>query len=349
MGITGLNPLNLLLAGDARRRSCCAGGCSAVRRRCVPRRCCGCTSCRSSIGGLIGVPHVDEIPAVLLRDRAAALHQRARLPARHAWSSRCSSPLAALLIGAAVARSREARALHRPDRGLDVADVALIQIGFIVDVRRQPRLRSPARPRARSSRELGLHANDLGRLYAVGLRAAAVHLGGDQATRGSSSLLFATMGVVSLAPAAHLLARRLRRLLRDQRAVPAVEVQRQRRSRWRSSRWRPRRGDGRRVPSTGASRWASTADANTVSAGRIDGIWLPLLPELANSPIWGNGLGSITWSDPMRDGPDADGDAPAQRLPGGAARHGHRRARRCCSPTSCTSGRASARWAATPT
>jgi O-antigen ligase len=42
-----------------------------------------------------------------------------------------------------------------------------------------------------------------------------------------------------------------------------------------------------------------SGDANTVSAGRIDEIWLPLLPEIFKSPIWGNGLGSVMWSSPM--------------------------------------------------
>jgi len=39
--------------------------------------------------------------------------------------------------------------------------------------------------------------------------------------------------------------------------------------------------------------------ADAVSAGRIDGIWLPLLPETFKSPVWGNGLDSILWSYPM--------------------------------------------------
>jgi hypothetical protein len=42
--------------------------------------------------------------------------------------------------------------------------------------------------------------------------------------------------------------------------------------------------------------------ADAVSAGRIDGIWLPLLPETLKSPLWGNGLNSIMWSDPMQAG-----------------------------------------------
>jgi O-antigen ligase len=39
-----------------------------------------------------------------------------------------------------------------------------------------------------------------------------------------------------------------------------------------------------------------------ISAGRIEYIWLPLLPELPRSPIYGHGLGSILWSEPMRRG-----------------------------------------------
>jgi O-antigen ligase len=39
---------------------------------------------------------------------------------------------------------------------------------------------------------------------------------------------------------------------------------------------------------------------NIISAGRINGLWLPLLPEVMRSPIYGSGLGSIMWSEPMR-------------------------------------------------
>jgi O-antigen ligase len=36
-----------------------------------------------------------------------------------------------------------------------------------------------------------------------------------------------------------------------------------------------------------------------VSAGRVEGLWTPLLPEIWKSPVWGNGIGSILWSQPM--------------------------------------------------
>ena len=57
----------------------------------------------------------------------------------------------------------------------------------------------------------------------------------------------------------------------------------------------------------GAAIWARVTlgfgeGANAVSADRINGIWLPLLPELWKSPLWGNGFNSILWSFPMQTG-----------------------------------------------
>src|SRR5262249_4553059 len=53
---------------------------------------------------------------------------------------------------------------------------------------------------------------------------------------------------------------------------------------------------------TGFGHGADSGPA-TISAGRIDHIWLPLLPEIPRSPVFGHGLGSILWSEPMRRGP----------------------------------------------
>jgi O-antigen ligase len=46
----------------------------------------------------------------------------------------------------------------------------------------------------------------------------------------------------------------------------------------------------------------SSGNANEVSAGRIDTIWLPLLPWFSSSPLWGHGLQSTMWSDALRHG-----------------------------------------------
>jgi O-antigen ligase len=45
-----------------------------------------------------------------------------------------------------------------------------------------------------------------------------------------------------------------------------------------------------------------TGNMNTVSAGRLEGIWAPLLPLIPETPLWGSGLGSMMWSEPMLQG-----------------------------------------------
>src|SRR6201982_422655 len=44
------------------------------------------------------------------------------------------------------------------------------------------------------------------------------------------------------------------------------------------------------------------AGLNAISAGRVDGLWLPLLPEVLRHPLFGNGISSILWSEAMRRG-----------------------------------------------
>lgn len=46
----------------------------------------------------------------------------------------------------------------------------------------------------------------------------------------------------------------------------------------------------------------SSGSLSTISAGRINHIWIPLLPELWRHPLIGNGLSSIMWSHAMRTG-----------------------------------------------
>jgi O-antigen ligase len=47
---------------------------------------------------------------------------------------------------------------------------------------------------------------------------------------------------------------------------------------------------------------AHSGSMDAISAGRMDGIWRPLLPEVLGSPLVGNGLSSILWSDAARQG-----------------------------------------------
>jgi O-antigen ligase len=45
-----------------------------------------------------------------------------------------------------------------------------------------------------------------------------------------------------------------------------------------------------------------SGSADAVSAGRIEHIWLPLIPDALQSPVWGQGLDSIMWSHAMTSG-----------------------------------------------
>jgi hypothetical protein len=45
-----------------------------------------------------------------------------------------------------------------------------------------------------------------------------------------------------------------------------------------------------------------SGSADAVSAGRIEHIWLPLVPDALQSPVWGQGLDSIMWSHAMTSG-----------------------------------------------
>jgi O-antigen ligase len=51
-----------------------------------------------------------------------------------------------------------------------------------------------------------------------------------------------------------------------------------------------------------ATTGAENGDVETMSAGRVDNIWIPLLPEVMSSPIFGRGLSSILWSEAAREG-----------------------------------------------
>src|SRR5262249_1487972 len=37
-----------------------------------------------------------------------------------------------------------------------------------------------------------------------------------------------------------------------------------------------------------------------ITAGRLDEIWIPILPEVLRTPPWGHGLGSVMWSNAMK-------------------------------------------------
>ena len=202
--------------------------------------------------------------------------------------------VASLLIGAAAARSRRPELFIVP-LALSALLIGLIQIGFVV-AQGVP-LATMASPGARSFYEpLGLHANSLGRMhmYAFALllfiwvearqpRLKLLLLCALTVVTAALLLTFsrAAIGGAGIIGALFLLwkfnARTLAMSLAGFLVVAllAGDVL--------YSRMTLGLGEG----------------ANTVSAGRIEGLWLPLLPDLLRTPPWGNGLHSIVWSDAM--------------------------------------------------
>jgi O-antigen ligase len=146
---------------------------------------------------------------------------------------------------------------------------------------------------------LGMHANDLGRLYATAF--GILLFTWDRTTRPVlKTMLFLTMGVVGIAliltfsraaiislallGAIYLVSRRnLKTFFMAALVLPAVLI------------FMPgavwyRLGMGVEEGATG------------MSAGRISDIWTPLLPQFFDKPFFGHGLQSVLWAPAMRMG-----------------------------------------------
>lgn len=203
--------------------------------------------------------------------------------------------VAALLIGAAAVHSQKPERLLIPIM-ISVWLMAILQFSLIAasGVHHLGFLASE------SSRafynQMGLHANELGRLYAVAY-ALLLFVWQESKNLRLKAALLATMGVATLAMvltfsrgaflgffivnAMFLVWKfNMKTLALALLAVALVALI---------------------APEYVWNRitFGFDVDANRVSADRIDGIWLPLLPEVWKTPLWGNGLGSIMWSLPM--------------------------------------------------
>jgi O-antigen ligase len=146
---------------------------------------------------------------------------------------------------------------------------------------------------------LGLHANDLGRLYAVAY-ALLLFTWAESKDTGLRLSLLASMGMVVVAlvltfsrgaflgfivvNVLFLLWRRNAKTLIFLGLLAAVALF--------------------LLPGAVYDRVTTAfgSGLDVISAGRIEGIWLPLVPDALRSPIYGSGLGSILWSEAMRVG-----------------------------------------------
>ncbi|HXJ51760.1 MAG TPA: O-antigen ligase family protein [Burkholderiales bacterium] len=296
MQINGLNPLNLLLAATV--ASYVISGRARTAGPALRQPVLWLLIVPICVAAFIGLPHVHEVPA-MVTDTGSYItpftNERGYLVL--SLTKAVVIPVIALMIGAAAARAQ------KPERFiLAIAASAwitvLVQLAFIV-LQGVP-LADMAAPEERSFyTPIGMHANTLGRMHMFVL-ALLLFVWVDCRQPRLRLFLMVTMGAVALAlvltfsraaMAGALLVGVLFLVWKfNVRSLTLVIL-----------------GGAFVALLGGAAIWMRLTygfgeGANAVSAGRIDGIWLPLLPELWKSPLWGNGLQSILWSFPMQTG-----------------------------------------------
>jgi O-antigen ligase len=294
-GVGGLNPLNLLLAATLFSYVLNYAG-KGVLRSLMTRPLFFLLIVPILAGATLGMSHVGEIPG-LFRDMEWIEYDG---PGGY-WRDLVVKPLFlvlyALLVGAGVARSRNTGRFLTPML-ISMWVMGLMVIIFIVTS--HVTLSQLAGTYERSFLSpLGMHANDLGRLYATAY--ALLLFIWDRTPRPAYKVaLIVSMGLVFIAMmltfsrgaivafvivnAIYLFSRRRLKTLALAAMVLPLLLYLMPGAIW--SRLDMGVGQG----------------VNAVSAGRTNGIWAPLIPWVLASPIWGHGLESILWSDAMRGG-----------------------------------------------
>jgi hypothetical protein len=291
LGITGLNPLNVLLAGTL--GACLLQVEAGELRRFLPRALLWLYLVPIAAAAALGARHVGEIAPLYRAYDLIAFDTVAGYLVEVA-----AKPLLlvafGLLVGAATARS------ERPERLLLPAAASLWAMGAMViayvahsGVALEDLASSESRHFLSA---LGLHANDLGRLFAFacalllftwaeakGTGLKLLLLGSLALGLAALVLTFSRAGFLAFGVCGVLFViwcRSARTFALAALALAAALL----------------------LPGAVYERIETgfAEGPNAISAGRIDGLWLPLLPEFLKSPLWGNGLGSILWSGAMR-------------------------------------------------
>lgn len=291
-GITGLNPLNLLLITSLGLMVMRVAGDGTIWRL-MPKPLVWLYLVPLSIGAMLGADHVDEIPSIF-RETDMIFFTNGVGYVRDMLLKPLTFVLYALLVSVAVARSA------KPERFIVpmLVSVALMAgVVLIFTAMAGVSISSLAGTYARHFfSALGIHANDLGRLYVVAY--AMLLFVWDRAPGiGLKTVCILAMGVVVLAllltfsrgaflgfilvNVIYLFSRRSRKTLILALVLIPIGLYLTPGAVW-----------DRVTMGWGESN-------NTVSAGRVDEIWGPLIPELFTSPIWGHGLGAVMWARPM--------------------------------------------------
>ena len=288
-GITGLNPLNLVLIATLVAYLMRGKNLGAF----LPKPLFWLYFVPVALAALVGMRHVDdiypyfwEIEVIHFTDALGYVRDVALKP--------MLIVIAALLIAQAVAQSKKVENFLVPIIAA-VWVMSLMLISFVATSGLSLGELAASSQRSFLS-AVGMHANDLGRLYAVAYGLLLFTWGETKDLR-LKTVLLVTMGVLTLA----LLFTFSRGAFVGWVLVNMLFVV------WKFN----AKTLGLALlcgavalaymPGAVISRMSmglvGGADVNAFSAGRVDEIWAPLLPELFKSPLWGSGLDSTMWSE----------------------------------------------------
>lgn len=292
-GVTGLNPLNLLLVGTLVAWLLqWRGGLKQL----LPAQLKWLYVVPVGIAAAVGSTHVGEIPGdFYVLDLISFDNSSGYL--RDILVKPLLIVLSAVLVGAAVAHTQERERLLVPML-ISIWLMGLMSIVFVVASGV-----SLSELADSGSREffapLGMHANDLGRCYAIAYALLLFSFAASTDNR-IRLVLVASMGMVVVAllftfsrgafagfvlvNLLFLIAqRKILALLATALFIIALVAL---------------------LPTAVFERFGSGWDSglNAFSAGRLDDIWRPLLPTIWNQPLFGSGLSSILWADATREG-----------------------------------------------
>lgn len=297
-GVTGMNPLNVLMVGTLASYTLAAMPDGSMRRF-MPFWILPVYLAPIVIAGLNGMGNISQIPQIFRLSESIDFYN-APTYLRDEVMKPFIIVMYALLVGGAYARSRQ------PEKFLTPMIISMWIMGALVIAFF---LNSPVKFGDLASEyarfffsPLGMHANDLGRLYATAF--GILLFTWDRTLQRKhpmlKTMLFLTMGIVGVAlmltfsraaiislvliGIIYVISRPTKKTFFFLALiVPAVIL------------FTPgaivyRLGMGVESGATG------------MSAGRISDIWTPLLPQLIDRPFFGHGLQSVLWAPAMRMG-----------------------------------------------
>jgi O-antigen ligase len=287
-GVTGLNPLNLVLA--ATLASYLVRG--HALQTFLPKQLGWLLIVPIVIAGLLGSRHVNEVYPVFYEMEVVHFTDAFGY-LRDVLLKPMLTVVAALVIAQAVMKSKKTENFLVP-LIIAVWVMSVMAIGYVVAEGVSLGALALSSSRTFFS-ALGMHANDLGRLYAVAY-ALLLFTWGETKDARLKTILLVTMGVLTLA----LLFTFSRGAFVGWVMVNVLFLVWKFNAKTIGLAILAGAAGLALMPGAVVSRMSmglvGGGDVNEFSAGRVEEIWLPLLPELFKSPLWGNGLEATMWA-----------------------------------------------------